>query len=40
MILSIDDLLCQPVIREGGKMWNKDGELQETVAVIPDMNIC
>ncbi len=32
----IIDASLPPVIREGGKMWNKDGELQETVAVIPD----
>ena len=32
----IIDASMPPVIREGGKMWNKDGELQETVAVIPD----
>ncbi len=32
----IIDASMPPVIREGGKMWNKDGELQETMAVIPD----
>jgi len=32
----IIDASMPPVIREGGKMWNKEGELQETVAVIPD----
>ncbi len=32
----IIDASMPPVIREGGKMWNKDGELQECVAVIPD----
>ncbi len=32
----IIDASMPPVIREGGKMWNKDGELEETVAVIPD----
>ncbi len=32
----IIDASMPPVIREGGKMWNKDGELQETLAVIPD----
>ncbi len=32
----IIDASMPPVIREGGKMWNKDGELQECLAVIPD----
>ncbi len=32
----IIDASMPPVIREGGKMWNKDGELEECVAVIPD----
>ncbi len=32
----IIDASMPPVIREGGKMWNKDGQLQECVAVIPD----
>ncbi|NPA66383.1 MAG: NADP-dependent isocitrate dehydrogenase [Epsilonproteobacteria bacterium] len=32
----IIDASMPPVIREGGKMWNKDGELQECVCVIPD----
>jgi len=32
----IIDASMPPVIRDGGKMWNKDGELQECVAVIPD----
>jgi len=32
----IIDASMPPVIREGGKMWNKDGETQECVAVIPD----
>jgi isocitrate dehydrogenase len=32
----IIDASMPPVIREGGKMWNKEGNLQETVAVIPD----
>ena len=32
----IIDASMPPVIREGGKMWNKDGELQECVSVIPD----
>jgi len=32
----IIDASLPPVIREGGKMWNKDGKLQECKAVIPD----
>ncbi len=32
----IIDASMPPVVREGGKMWNKDGELQECLAVIPD----
>jgi len=32
----IIDASMPPVIREGGKMWNKEGDLQETVCVIPD----
>ncbi len=32
----IIDASMPPVIREGGKMWNKKGELQECLAVIPD----
>ena len=32
----IIDASMPVVIRDGGKMWNKDGELQEAVAVIPD----
>ncbi len=32
----IIDASMPPVIKEGGKMWNKDGELQECLAVIPD----
>jgi len=32
----IIDASMPPVIREGGKMWNKEGELQECVCVIPD----
>jgi len=32
----IIDASMPPVIREGGKMWNKDGDLQECVCVIPD----
>jgi isocitrate dehydrogenase len=34
--LIIIDASLPPVIREGGKMWNKDGQTQETLAVIPD----
>ncbi len=32
----IIDASMPPVIREGGKMWNKEGQLQECVSVIPD----
>ena len=32
----IIDASMPPVIRDGGKMWNKDGKVQETLAVIPD----
>jgi len=32
----IIDASMPPVIRDGGKMWNKDGELQQCVCVIPD----
>ena len=32
----IIDASMPPVIREGGKMWNWNGDLKETVAVIPD----
>jgi len=32
----IIDASIPPVIREGGKMWNKNGELEECVIVIPD----
>jgi len=32
----IIDASMPPVIRDGGKMWNKDGKTQEVVAVIPD----
>ncbi len=32
----IIDASMPPVIREGGKMWNKEGQTQECVAVIPD----
>ncbi|MEF3255862.1 MAG: NADP-dependent isocitrate dehydrogenase [Deferribacterales bacterium] len=32
----IVDASMPVVIRDGGKMWNKDGKLQETKAMIPD----
>lgn len=32
----IIDASMPVVIRDGGKMWNKKGELQETKAIIPD----
>ncbi len=32
----IIDASMPPVIRDGGKMWNKEGKTQETLAVIPD----
>jgi isocitrate dehydrogenase len=32
----IVDASMPVVIRDGGKMWNKEDELQDTVAVIPD----
>jgi isocitrate dehydrogenase len=32
----IIDASMPPMIRDGGKMWNPDGELQDTKAVIPD----
>ena len=32
----IIDASMPPVIRDGGKMWNKNGELQEVMCVIPD----
>jgi len=32
----IIDASMPVVIRDGGKMWNKDDQLQDTVAVIPD----
>jgi len=32
----IIDASIPPVIRDGGKMWNKDGKLQEVLVVIPD----
>ena len=32
----IVDASMPAMIREGGKMWNKDGKTQETLAIIPD----
>lgn len=32
----IIDASMPVVVRDGGKMWNKEGQLQETKAVIPD----
>ncbi len=32
----IIDASMPAMIRDGGKMWNKDGERQDTLAVIPD----
>jgi len=32
----IIDASMPPMIRDGGKMWNRAGELQDTKAVIPD----
>ena len=32
----IIDASLPVVIRDGGKMWNKKGELQETLALVPD----
>ncbi len=32
----IVDASMPNVIRDGGKMWNKEGKLQDTVAMIPD----
>ena len=32
----IIDASMPPVIRDGGKMWNKEGKTQEVLAVIPD----
>jgi isocitrate dehydrogenase len=32
----IIDASMPVVVRDSGKMWNKDGQLQETLAVIPD----
>ena len=32
----IIDASMPPMIRDGGKMWNADNELQDTLAVIPD----
>ena len=34
--LIIIDASMPPVIRDGGKMWNKDGKTQEALCVIPD----
>ncbi len=32
----IVDASVPNVVRDGGRMWNRDGELQDTVALIPD----
>ncbi len=32
----IIDASMPVVIRDGGKMWNKEGQLQDTIAMIPD----
>ena len=32
----IIDASMPNVIRDGGKMWNRDGELQDTIAMVPD----
>ena len=32
----IIDASMPPVIRDSGKMWNRDGKLQETLAMVPD----
>src|SRR6185312_13776832 len=32
----IVDASMPPMIRDGGKMWNAAGDLQDTLAVIPD----
>ena len=32
----IIDASMPNVVRDGGKMWNRDGRLQDTIAVIPD----
>lgn len=32
----IVDASMPNIVRDGGKMWNSDGELQDTVAIIPD----
>ena len=32
----IIDASMPNIIRDGGKMWNKEGKLQDTIAVIPD----
>ncbi|WP_022669547.1 NADP-dependent isocitrate dehydrogenase [Hippea alviniae] len=34
--LIIIDASMPPMIRDGGKMWNKNDELQDTKAIIPD----
>ncbi len=32
----IVDASMPNIIRDGGKMWNRDGQLQDTIALIPD----
>ncbi len=32
----IIDASMPNVVRDGGKMWNRDGDLQDTVAMVPD----
>lgn len=32
----IIDASMPNVVRDGGKMWNRDGELQDTIAMVPD----
>lgn len=32
----IIDASMPNVVRDGGKMWNRDGELQDTIAIVPD----
>ncbi len=32
----IIDASMPNVVRDGGKMWNRDGELQDTIALVPD----
>ncbi len=34
--LVIIDASMPPMIRDGGKMWNADGQMQDTKAIIPD----